>query len=52
VHPFAVEVRAHRGGGRPLAWVPIDDAVRERAALADGHLRIVTLRAAHALRDA
>lgn len=49
VTPLAVEVRAVTGGGRALAWVPLADAVRERAALLDGHLRVVALRAAHAL---
>jgi len=49
VTPLAVEVQSAAPTARPLAWVPLPEAVRERAALLDGHLRIVTLRAAHAL---
>jgi SAM-dependent methyltransferase len=51
VHPFAVDVMEDESGGaeRPLAWVPLADTVSRRAELCDGHLRIVLLRAAHAL---
>jgi len=33
----------------PLKWVPLKQLVDRRAALRDGHLRIASLRAAHAL---
>lgn len=49
VHPLAVEVRARRDAPRALRWVPLEDAAASAAALADGHLRVVVLRAAHAL---
>jgi hypothetical protein len=49
VHPLAVHVKRERGGGRALRWVPLRDAVKNLADLTDGHLRIVALRAAHAL---
>jgi hypothetical protein len=49
VFPLAVEVKAHRKGGRPLDWVPLSDLVAHRAELPDGHLRVTMLRAAHAL---
>jgi hypothetical protein len=50
VHPLAVELAALPSPApRALRFVPLDEVVRERAALRDGHLRIVGLRAAHAL---
>jgi ubiquinone/menaquinone biosynthesis C-methylase UbiE len=49
VHAVAVEVTAERSARRSLRWVPLADAVASRAQLRDGHLRIVALRAAHAL---
>lgn len=48
VHPFAVAVRPN-GEGEPLHWVALRKLVAERAELRDGHLRVVALRAAHAL---
>lgn len=49
VYPFAVEVRREGPAGRPLWWIPLRTVVDERDAMQDGHLRIIALRAAHAL---
>jgi SAM-dependent methyltransferase len=49
VFPLALEVREQRAMGRRLRWLPIAELVERRADLPDGHLRIVLLRAAHAL---
>lgn len=50
VHPLAVAVADEAPGAlRALTWVPLADAVRRREALLEGHLRVVALRAAHAL---
>ena len=50
VYPLAVEVRdVDENPERALRFVPLDELVRERHSLRDGHLRIVTMRAAHAL---
>jgi SAM-dependent methyltransferase len=49
VHPWAVEVTSDLAGPRRLCWVPLAELVRERGVLLDGHLRVVALRAAHAL---
>jgi hypothetical protein len=50
VHAVAVEVtRETAGASRRLHWVTLRDAVANLAALRDGHLRVVVLRAAHAL---
>jgi hypothetical protein len=49
VHPMAFEVKGESPAGRTLVWVRLDDAVAHLDRLADGHLRIVTLRAAHAV---
>ncbi len=49
VHPWAVEVTAEQPGPRRLCWVPLAELAREREVLLDGHLRVVALRAAHAL---
>lgn len=50
VHPFAVEV-AHVAalGTSALRFVPLDELISRRERLRDGHLRILALRAAHAL---
>ena len=50
VFPWAVEVREIAPGQRPLHWAPLSEVIRRRAELPDGHLRVVSLRAAHALR--
>ncbi len=52
VYPIAVEVSgvlADRGARR-LSWIPLGEVARERRAIVDGHLRIVAMRAAHALQ--
>ncbi|MCA9514240.1 MAG: class I SAM-dependent methyltransferase [Myxococcales bacterium] len=50
VHPVAVAVADEAAGGvRALTWVRLADAVERRDLLVDGHLRVVALRAAHAL---
>ena len=50
VYPFAVRVReAESPGSRQLRWVPLADVVAGLHRVQDGHLRIVALRAAHAL---
>jgi len=49
VYPFATAVTDERAATRALRWVRLDDAVAQRDQLVDGHLRVVTLRAAHAL---
>lgn len=52
VHALATEVRAEaaaEAGDRRLHWVPLRELVASRARLPDGHLRILSLRAAHAL---
>lgn len=49
VFPWAVEIRAISSSGRALHWVPLSELVTGRGALEDGHLRIVAMRAAHAL---
>lgn len=53
VHALAVEVSRvidlAAGGERRLRWVRLEEVVQAREALVDGHLRIVALRAAHAL---
>lgn len=48
-HPFALAVHAEVPAARALTWVPLADAVAARGALRDGHLRVIALRAAHAL---
>jgi hypothetical protein len=45
VYPRAVEVH----GDGQLLWVPLADVVAAEDRLTDGHLRVVALRAAHAL---
>ncbi|TNF38367.1 MAG: class I SAM-dependent methyltransferase [Deltaproteobacteria bacterium] len=49
VHPFALAVTAETPAARALRWVRLEDAVTQRDRLVDGHLRVVALRAAHAL---
>jgi SAM-dependent methyltransferase len=49
VHSLAVEVLDERGGGRPVKWTLLRPLLSEESLLADGHLRIVAWRAAHAL---
>jgi SAM-dependent methyltransferase len=50
VYPMAAEVTAERPTrARSLAWVRLADAVHGLSHLHDGHLRVVVLRAAHAL---
>ncbi len=49
VHPWAVEIRELREGPRRLRWVALDELVGDRTVLLDGHLRVVALRAAHAV---
>jgi hypothetical protein len=51
VHPLAIEVRRdlETHAPRRLQWVKLRDAVAHLEHLADGHLRVVALRAAHAL---
>jgi SAM-dependent methyltransferase len=49
VYPLAVEILDESAAPKPLAWVPLADAVARRADLHDGHLRVVLVRAAHAL---
>jgi SAM-dependent methyltransferase len=49
VHPFAVEILGGSGARQGLHWVPLVDVLRCRGGLPDGHLRVVSLRAAHAL---
>jgi SAM-dependent methyltransferase len=49
VFPLAIEVKACRGGRRALDWVPLADLVAHRSELPDGHLRVMMMRAAHAL---
>lgn len=44
VYPLAMEI----DGGEHLIWLDIEDAIAARAALHDGHLRIVLWRIAHA----
>lgn len=48
-HPWAFAVRSIRGGARSLTWVSLAECVAGRASIADGHARVVLLRAAHAL---
>jgi SAM-dependent methyltransferase len=49
VFPIAVEVQGEEAAARRLHWVPLREVGPNVGALADGHLRIATLRAAHAL---
>ena len=49
VHPVAIQVTRDGRGERTLCWVRLRDAIANLGDLADGHLRIAALRAAHAL---
>jgi len=49
VHPLAVEACELGRGRSTLHWVPLGDLVACREQIVDGHLRIVVMRAAHAL---
>ena len=49
VHPHAVAVEPTGSATRSLLWVRLPDILEHEAALADGHLRIVAHRVAHAL---
>jgi SAM-dependent methyltransferase len=50
VHPLAVVVdRAGAAALRRLHWVLLEELVQDRSVLLDGHLRVVALRAAHAV---
>jgi len=50
VHPMVAAVRAiHLDAPRRLRWVALDELALHHDAMLDGHLRIVALRASHAL---
>jgi SAM-dependent methyltransferase len=49
VHPMALEVMRETRAPRALHWIRLRDATAHLDDLVDGHLRIVVLRAAHAL---
>lgn len=49
VHPFAVSATTMGETTRALHWVPLARVRAELDAIRDGHLRVVALRAAHAL---
>jgi len=49
VYPMAVEVLREGPRARPLKWIPLSSIAKHREDLREGHLRIVALRAAHAL---
>jgi SAM-dependent methyltransferase len=51
VHPVAMHVTRHEDGAgkRALKWVTLKDAIANLSDLTDGHLRVVALRAAHAV---
>lgn len=49
VYPLALDVIALDAGSRPLRFVSLRALAADSDALRDGHLRTVTLRAAHAL---
>ena len=49
VHPLAVEVAAEHVVARTLTFIPLRTVPAEVDRISDGHLRIVALRAAHAL---
>ncbi len=51
VHPFAFELKRERSPvrGTPLHWISLRSLRDELHAIRDGHLRVVALRAAHAL---
>ena len=49
VFPIAVDVTGKGKNGRPLHWISLRDFAANHSLFRDGHLRIVGLRAAHAL---
>jgi SAM-dependent methyltransferase len=49
VHPLAFQALDTRAGGRALQWVLLQEVIGRRASLPDGHLRVLALRASHAL---
>jgi hypothetical protein len=49
VHALAIEVQSGDGRRQGLRWVALEDVLMHREGLPDGHLRVVVLRAAHAL---
>ena len=49
VYPMAAQVAAVEDSPSPLLWLPLRDLIHRRGLLLDGHLRVVALRAAHAL---
>ena len=49
VFPLWVEVRSVATGVRSLNWLPLHSLVADRASIPDGHLRVLSLRAGHAL---
>jgi hypothetical protein len=51
VYPLAVDAGTDTRGSRSLSWVPLGEVVAKRAMFGDGHLRVVALRAAHALGE-
>lgn len=48
VQPLAFEVLGEGRGARHLSWLPLAELAGRAALLRDGHLRLVTLRGAHA----
>jgi hypothetical protein len=49
VHPLACQALALQPGRRGLRWVPLQEVIDHRGQLPDGHLRVLALRASHAL---
>jgi hypothetical protein len=50
VHPLAATVRAvHHDAPKALRWIALEELQASPGVMLDGHLRIVALRAAHAL---
>jgi SAM-dependent methyltransferase len=49
VFPIAVELESDAPAPRQLEWLRLDDLIRHISLIVDGHLRVVALRAAHAV---
>ncbi|MDF3066501.1 MAG: hypothetical protein K0R38_2102 [Polyangiaceae bacterium] len=49
VFPYAVEARPVRAAERRLSWAPLAEVIAQLPSFREGHLRVVALRAAHAL---
>ena len=49
VYPFAAQVSEARGNAHGLSWFALSDVLRSIDLLRDGKLRLVLLRASHAL---